>query len=65
MHAAPLILKYLARAVIQDAAGGMSRVHRHHGAHVLLNTPSVFRSTLPAMLNSWLLITMIDSSAML
>lgn len=65
MHAAPFILKYLARVVIQDAAGGMSRMHPHHDVHVLLNTSSVFRSALPAMLNLWLLIiTVIDSSAM-
>ncbi|DBA86564.1 TPA: hypothetical protein ACH3X1_016780 [Trebouxia sp. C0004] len=44
MYAAPLILKYLARVVIQDAAGGMSRVHPDHDVHVLLNTSSVFRS---------------------
>ena len=63
MHAAPLILKYLARVVIQDAAGGMSRVHPDHDVHVLLNTSSVFRSVFPAMLNPWLLITRSDSSA--
>ncbi|KAL0020334.1 hypothetical protein WJX77_011787 [Trebouxia sp. C0004] len=33
----------LARVVIQDAAGGLSRVHPHHDVHVLLNTSSVFR----------------------
>ena len=46
LHAAPLNLKYLARVVIQDAAGGMSRVHPDHDVHVLLNTSSVFRSIL-------------------
>ena len=50
MHAAPLILKYLARVVIQDAAGGMARRFPQHGVHVLLNTSPVFRSLLPAVL---------------
>jgi len=61
MHAAPLNLKYLARVVIQDAAGGMSRVHPDHDVHVLLNTSSVFRSVLSfsAMLNPWLLIAVL------
>ena len=63
MHAAPLILKYLAMVVIQDAAGGMSGVHPDHDVHVLLSTSSIFRSVFLAMLNPWLLITMSDSSA--
>ncbi len=61
MHAAPLNLKYLARVVIQDAAGGMSRVHPDHDVHVLLNTSSVFRSVLlfSPMLNPRLLIAVL------
>ena len=43
MHAAPFILKYLARVVIQDAAGGMYNMHPDHDVHVLLNTSAVFR----------------------
>lgn len=43
MHAAPLILGYLARVVIQDAAGGMSQLHPDHDVHVLLNTSAAFR----------------------
>jgi len=43
MHAAPMILQYLARAVIQDAAGGMCKMHPDHDVHVLLNTSAVFR----------------------
>ena len=63
MHAAPLVLKYLARVVIQDAAGGVSRLHPDHDVHMLLKTSSTFRSVVPALPNPWLLITMCDSSA--
>ena len=54
MHAAPLILKYLARVVIQDAAGGMYKMHPDHDVHVLLNTSAVFRYVSPGVTNACL-----------
>ena len=52
MHAAPLILLYLAKVVIQDAAGGMSQMHPDHDVHVLLNTSPVFRFAASALVMS-------------
>ena len=43
IHAAPQLLQYLARVVVQDAAGGMCRMHPEHDVHRLLNSSPVFR----------------------
>lgn len=43
MHAAPLLLKYLARVVVQDAVGGMCHLFPDHDVHRLLVTSPTFR----------------------
>ena len=43
MRAAPVLLTYLARVVIQDAIGGLYQLYPEHDVHVLLNTSSLFR----------------------
>lgn len=43
MQAAPLVLRYLMKKVIQDAVAGMAQRHPEHDVHKLLNTSETFR----------------------